>query len=132
MSGAYYSSYDDDGRIIATGRCSNPEEQVPETGGVFIGAVFDGDLYYFSGGMPTLRPEAPAVALSAATVVADGETTVILSGVPAGAKVRMGDAELTADGTDIALSTDLIGENKVMVDAFPAKPWRGIFNGTTA
>jgi len=132
MSGAFYSSYDDDGRIIATGRCSNPEEQVAESGGVFVGAVFDGDLFYFVGGAPTERPNAPAVTLSADTVVADGIATIMLDGVPAGATVRMGDAELTSDGTPIALSTDLVGENKVIVDAFPARTWQGMFSGTAS
>lgn len=127
-----FTSYDDDGRIISTGRALNPEEQVSETGGVFIGAIFDGDQFYFLAGVPTARPDAPACEFSAASVVADGETTIMLSGVPAGATVRLGEATIIADGDPIELSTDLIGENKVIVSNFPAKEWSGLFYGTAS
>lgn len=127
-----FTSYDDDGRVISSGRALNAEEQVPEVGGVFRGAQFDGDEFYFPGGAPMPRPDAPTITFSAAEVIADGEASITLDGVPVGAKVIMGGAELIADGTEIHLSTDLIGANRVIVDAFPAKRWQGTFNGVAA
>ena len=125
----YFTSYDDDGRIVATGRAVNPHEQAMESGGVFVGAVFDGDRFYFLNGVPTPRPDAPAITLSAASIPANGTSTILLQGVPAGAKVIFGGQELIANGDDIELTTLLVGVNRVMVDAFPAKMWTGTFDG---
>lgn len=130
MSGEMFTSYDDAGRVVSTGRAVNAEEQVPETGGVFMGAIFDGDRFWFPDGAPTPRPPSPEITLSASSVVADGAATVDLLGVPAGARVAMGGAILTAEGGPIQLSTNAVGQNRIVVDAFPAKVWTGNLDGT--
>jgi len=129
MSGNMFTSYDDSGRIISVGRAMNYDEQVPETGGIFVGAIFDGDTFYFKDGKPEPRPEPSDIKFSADSVPADGESTIELLGVPAGAQVYFGGQVLVADGSPIELSTNMAGGNRVVVDAFPVKLWTGWFNG---
>lgn len=76
------------------------------------------------------RPAAPACALSAAEVVADGLTEIVLTGAPAGASVSVNGSTITADGHDIVITTDLPGLNRVSVDSFPAQLWTETFIGT--
>lgn len=133
MTQHMFTSYDDDGRIVSTGRASNPEEQIPEVGGYVTGIIYDGDVYYFdplNSYAATLRPDAPSITMSPASIPADGVTELQLQGVPAGASVRLGDQEVIADGNDIPITTTLAGINKVIVDAFPAKLWIGTFDAT--
>lgn len=133
MTQQMFTSYDDDGRIVSTGRASNPEEQVSEVGGYVTGIIYDGDQWYFdplNSFAATLRPAAPSITFSAASIPADGSTETQLQGVPAGAKVRLGDQEVIADGNDIPLTTTLVGQNRVFVDAFPAQLWVGSFDAT--
>jgi len=130
MPATLFTSYDDSGRIISAGRASNPHEQVPETGGVFIGAQFDGDLFWFDAGLPQPRPEAPAIRLSADSVTADGVAVIELLGVPTHARVDFGGQVVTADGGPIELTTNMVGWNTVSVEAFPAQRWTGGFRGT--
>ena len=133
MTQYMFTSYDDDGRVVATGRASNPEEQVSEVGGYVTGIIYDGDQFYFdplNSYAPTARPAAPSISFSSPFVPADGTTEILLQGVPAGATVRLGDQEAVADGNDIPLTTTLAGINKVIVDAFPAQLWIGTFDGT--
>jgi hypothetical protein len=127
-----FCSYDDAGKVITNGRGTNPQEQAPEQGGVYEGAQFDGDEFYFVDHVPTRRPAPPAIELSATEVVADGEATIELTGVPPGAKIIFGGHEVVAEGLDITLSTDLIGANRIIVEAWPAKRWTGTFNGVAA
>lgn len=132
MTRSLFTSYDDDGRIVSTGSVINPAEQIPDAGGVVEGIIYDGELWYFDNHVATLRPDAPACSFSTNNIAADGVATVTLSGAPVGALVQLGDDSIIADGGDIQLSTDLIGLNRVIVDAFPAKRWTGEFNGTAA
>lgn len=125
-----YTTYDDDGRVLAFGAARNPEEQCPEAGGVHVGGHYSGDEYYFVDGEPVERPEPTGFALSATEVVADGESEITLTGVPAGARVVFGGQSAIAKGGPIVLDTDHIGRNEVIVDAFPARTWVGVFDGT--
>jgi hypothetical protein len=128
-----FTSYDDEGRVISVGRCSNPEEQSGDVGGFIIGEWVNGDEFYFdpsNGYKKTARPSAPAISLSASTVVANGRATLSLRGVPTGALVKLGEESLIADGDIILLSTQLVGQNSVIVESFPNKRWTGEFNGT--
>ena len=127
--GTLFTSYDGAGRVISSGRVSNPEEQTSETGGVFLGAIFDGALFWFDGGVPKLRPDAPDVSMSAAAVLADGKTSIELWGVPIGAKVANGQEIGVADGGVVFVSTNYVGWNRITIDAFPAKLWSGGFYG---
>ena len=127
-----FTKYDAAGMVVSKGRAENPQESIPEGGGVFEGAEFDGDEFYFLDHVPTRRPAPPAIEFSAAEVIADGETTIAMTGVPLGAKVIFGGGEIVAGGGAIDLDTDLIGANRVIVEAFPAKRWIGTFNAVAA
>ena len=128
MTSKRYTRYDETGRITGTGKAVNAAEQ--NGGLVFVGAEFDGNEYWMDTGVPTLRPDAPEVTVSAASVAADGEAAILLLGLPAGARVWLDGAEHIAEGGDIELTTNLVGENIVIIDPFPAKSCEVSFLGT--
>lgn len=130
MTARGFSSYDQNGRIIATGIATNPHEQVSETGGVLAGAMLDGNLWWVDGEIPALRPPAPDITIDKTSIRADGEEEVLVSGVPTGATVTFGGASIIADGDPIILTTDVTGPNTIIVDPFPAQSWEGGFDGT--
>lgn len=120
----------DTGEILRTGSCAPATVELQAKAGeaVILGLANDSE-HYINDGAILPRPSVN-FELSAASVPADGVTPITLSGVPSGAVVRVGTAEAIADGGPIEITTDLLGENIVRVEAFPAKEWRGVFDGT--
>ena len=87
---------------------------------------------WVTAGNITRRPEMPCT-VSGTSAPADGRTVVTLSGVPAGASLRVvgpSSASGVADGSDIALTFALVGRYSVSLELFPYIDFKEVINAT--
>lgn len=117
-----YTIYDSAGRILRSGVCQ-PETLDRQAGeGEFALAERSSDLtYYVLDGAVVPRPSM-GIEVSATTVPADGVSEVTLSGVPAGALVRIAGPvknEGQTEGGPITLTFAIPGVYEILLDLFP-------------
>jgi len=110
----------------ATGRigfvADLPESMIElQDGSIYVGDA-DPKLDYIVGGQCVPRPQSP-VGVPRTTVKADGADELVLTGVPAGAQLRVtGPTPMTGavdQAGDVTLTFALAGEYRLAVDAFP-------------
>jgi hypothetical protein len=119
-----YIIYNNEGRILQTGRIPESmfELQQDEAQGRFVleGSADVCTQYVVDGGL-VFRPANPA-SFSAMVAAADGTDEIVLTSVPAGARIAVtGPVSQTgiADGTDICLTFARPGAYLVRVESFP-------------
>ena len=93
--------------------------------------TFDPKTHYMSGGSPVERP-APGVECSLADILADGEDTAELSGLPVPCVARIsgptGFSELSVPHGVLLFSASVPGAYRVQIEAFPFLDWEVTIN----
>jgi hypothetical protein len=117
-----YTKYDSSrGWILSSGTCNAFELELHKQQGPLIDGMFDGRKYYVVDGEAVERPVMglPAGDL---TVVADGETELVINGLPTPTSVTLTGPVLMHGVTetgDVTLVMSLQGEYKVEFESFP-------------
>lgn len=117
-----FTVFDSAGRILRSGKCQDDCLDLQAGQGESVLPVESDDLaHYVSGGAVLDRP-AMQLVLSVDTVPADGVSEVSLSGVPAGAAVKvLGPVQNSgvADGSAITLTFAIRGDYEILLSLFP-------------
>lgn len=127
------------GKILRTLDVPEPmiELQVQSGESYYLGRYLS-DTHYFLTDVPTVRPT-QSTSLSAASLPADGSTTITISSAPVGATCTITEIKGphttgaihsitgTIDGTD-TFRTTLVGDMTIAVELFPYLTWQGAIN----
>lgn len=126
--------YDAAGHIIRSGQCQDgflAAQVVDQNEFVLMGTV---DLYkdYVAQGEVLRRP-AQQTAIDKLTLTADGIDTVVFSGAPAGADIRIenrasGDSVSGALSDPDTFSTTILGAYNVLITCWPYLDWEAQIN----
>lgn len=117
-----FTVYDSAGRILRSGQCQEECLGAQAGQGESVLPVESHDLTHYVSGDTVLDRPAIQVTLSANTVPADGASEVTLSGVPAGAAVKvLGPVQNAgvADGSPITLTFAIRGDYEILLSLFP-------------
>lgn len=96
-------------------------------GAEIIEGSFSGEHFYIQDGSAVERP-ALILILSRTTVTADGIDYVLIEGIPEGATIRDDNDSITSDGAVVEFVSDIVGEHKFWVSAWPYQDAEVIIN----